>query len=707
MEMSKVTKGNALEFDVRTRSLLELLYHVSREVASALDLRTVLQRVLYEAIQNVGGERGTIVVLDDSGKPIDATIVYGKNYLEHTTQQLRDTVERGLAGWVLRNRKAALIPDTSRDERWLRRPDDASEKTGAKSAICVPLTARERIVGVLTLVHSVPNTFGVEHLELMQAIADQAGIAVLNARLYTESQRQARVMSALAECAAAINMSLDLEEVLQRILNHTMQALQVETVALALTDPVSGELVFRAAAGQNAGNVLDRRIPPGKGLSGQVLNSGHGLVIPTIPRDNLKEEDKFGGIDIRALAIAPILAQGKALGVLEAINPAAGIFDPDALLVMNGIGSLAGTAIQNAQLFGRLDTAHQRYRELFDTSIDPIFITDWDGKILEANRQAVAMSEFSDEELREMTIDQVHEIIWSKVGLEFENLKTYQPCSYTSLLHKRSGRYIHVEVTVRAVNFEDVEALQWMIRDISERKALDDLRNDLTAMVYHDLRSPLSNIISSLEILSGMIEADEAVQSILTIASNSTARIERLVSSLLDINRLESGQQIVNQKSADISHLIVEAIKIVQPSLDSRNQKVKTNLSASQPMVWVDVDMILRVLINLLENAAKFSPLGGEIVVSTVKEDGWVKVAVQDNGPGIPILDRERIFSKFTRLRGKDKTAGLGIGLAFCRMAVEGHGGKIWVESENNIGSTFFFTLPIAAPEQEAAKKAD
>lgn len=706
--MSKLTKGSPFALEDRTRSLLELLYHVSREVASALDLRTVLQRVLYEAIQNVGGERGTIVVLDDSGKPVDATIVYGKHFHEHTTQQLRDTVERGLAGWVLRNRKAALIPDTSRDERWLRRPDDASDKTGAKSAICVPLTARERIVGVLTLVHSVPNTFGPEHLELMQAIADQAGIAVLNARLYTESQRQARVMSALAECAAAINMSLDLEDVLQRILNHTMQALQVGTVALALTDQPSGDLVFRAAAGHNAGHILNRRIPAGKGLSGQVVNSGRGLVVPVVKEDSRFEEvDKFGGIEMRALAFAPILAQGKVIGILEAINPVAGMFDSDALLVMNGIGSLAGTAIQNAQLFGRLDAAHQRYRELFDTSIDPIFITDWEGKILEANRQAVAMSEFPDEKLREMTIDQIHEIVWSKVGLEFENLKTYQPCSYTSLLHKMSGHYVHVEVTVRAVNFEDAEALQWMIHDISERKALDDLRNDLTAMVYHDLRSPLSNIISSLEILGGMVENDEAVQSILAIASNSTARIERLISSLLDINRLELGQPIVNQKSIDVSKLIVEAIKIVQPGFDGRNQKVRTNLSASQPLVWVDADMILRVMVNLLENAAKFSPVGGEIVVSTVKEDGWIKVSVQDNGPGIPILDRERIFNKFTRLRGKDKTAGLGIGLAFCKMAVEGHGGKIWVESENNIGSTFFFTLPIAALEQQAGEKAD
>src|SRR5512134_2689021 len=183
----------------RTKALLELLYHVSREVATALDLRTVLQRVLYETLQNVGGERCSIVVLDDAGTAVDATIVYGKQVLEHTTQQLRDTMERGLAGWVIRNRKSALVLDTSQDERWLMRPDDAIDQSGVKSAICVPLLAREKMVGVLTLVHPRPYTFTNDQLDLMQAIADQAGVAVLNARLYTESQRQARVMTALAE----------------------------------------------------------------------------------------------------------------------------------------------------------------------------------------------------------------------------------------------------------------------------------------------------------------------------------------------------------------------------------------------------------------------------------------------------------------------------------------------------------------------------
>jgi len=155
----------SLQQEDRTKALLELLYHVSREVATAIDLRTVLQRVLYEAIQNVGGERCSIVVLDDAGKAVDATIVYGTEVHEHTTHQMRDTMERGLAGWVIRNRKSALVLDTSKDERWLQRPDDAIDRSGVKSAICVPLLARENLVGVLTLVHAKPNAFSEEQLD--------------------------------------------------------------------------------------------------------------------------------------------------------------------------------------------------------------------------------------------------------------------------------------------------------------------------------------------------------------------------------------------------------------------------------------------------------------------------------------------------------------------------------------------------------------
>lgn len=677
----------------RNRSLLELLVKVSREVATALDLRTVLQRVLYASIQYVGGERGSIVVMDDLGKPVDATIVYGRQFHDHTTQQLKETVERGLAGWVVQNRKAALVPDTSKDERWLRRADDAVERTGAKSAICVPLMARERFVGVLTLVHSVPNTFNEDHLEYMQAIADQASVAVLNARLHSETQRTARVMSALAEGAAAINSSLEIQDVLRRILNQTMQALQVETVALAMLDQSTNDLIFQAAAGNNSGGIPGTRVPAGQGAAGKVVNEKQGGVVSAFG-----ELDRLNGVEMRLAAIAPIQAQGKVIGVLEAVNPTTGSFDPDAMIVMNGLGSLAGTTIQNAVLFQRLQKAHQHYLELFEDSIDMILITDWDGRVLEANRKAVEFSGYSSDDLHAMDIDKLHEVNWGRTGVKFELIKNGVSCDYESNLLRQDGAMMPIEVYARRVEFDDSHAIQWILRDITARKDLDALREDMTSMIFHDLRSPLGNIVSSLEMMSTLMPMDDTLNSMLNIARNSTGRIQRLVNSLLDINRLETGQQIVDQNSIDPVALVRESLRDVEPAAAARQHIVTNRATSVLPLIWVDVDMIYRVLINLLENAIKFTPVGGRIDIGAqTSQDGmFVKFWVRDNGPGIPPAERERIFEKFTRLRGKNKPGGLGVGLAFCRLAVHGHGGEIWIESEVDKGTTFWLTLPVA-----------
>ncbi len=680
----------------RSRSLLELLMNVSREVATALDLRTVLQRLLYAALQHVGGERGSIVVMDDLGKPVDATIVFGTQFHDHTTQQLRDTVERGLAGWVVQNRKSTLVTDTSKDNRWLRRTDDSADKSGAKSAICVPLLARDRLVGVLTLVHSIPNSFNEEHLALMQAIADQASVAVLNARLYTESQRTARVMSALAEAAAAINTSLEITDVWRRILNQTMQALQVETVALALIDHESNDLIFQAAAGHNSGSIPGRHIHNGHGLTGQVITNGLGLIVPSVKQDShYSEVDKFEGIEMRAVAIAPIQSQGKVIGVLEAVNPISGAFDPDAMVVLAGLGSLAGTTIQNAEYLNRIQKAHQRYLELFEDSVDMILITDWEGTVLESNRQAVLLSGYSKEELRALSIDQLHEVKWNRTGLNFETLKRYDECTYESGLLKKDGSSIPIEVHARRVEFEETDSIQWIVQDVTERKELDALRDDMIAMIYHDIRSPLGNVVSSLEMMGELMPVDETLTSMLNIARNSTARIQRLVNSLLDINRLESGHQIIDQNSIDPQALIRESIRDVVPAATGRQQIIENNMTVL-PLIWVDVDMIHRVFINLLENAIKFTPVAGRIRISAQTDGVFVKFSINDTGPGIPPADRERIFDKFIRVRGRDRTVGLGLGLAFCRLAVHGHGGEIWVESEPGKGSTFWLTLPVA-----------
>lgn len=689
-----------------TSSSLELLYNVSRELASALDLRTVLTRVVLQSLKYVGGERGSLVVFDEEGKPLDAAIVIGLQVHDQKTQQLRETTEHGLAGWVVRNRKSAWIPDTSKDERWLRRPDDAADKSGPKSALCVPLLAREQLVGVLTLVHSKPGAFHQDHLDLVQVITDQAGIAILNARLYAESQRQARIMTAMVKSSDTINASLHLDDVLERILKEASQAMQVETVALALLEP-SGDLVFRDATSQDAicNNIIGRRIPLGIGVASSVVKEGEGIILPNVMDDerfNPKYE-QFSDSTINSLAYAPIFSKGHVIGLLVAVNPLSGVFDRDALPVLSGIGNLAGSAIQNAQLFEMLQVAHKHYQELFDDSLDLILITDLEGNILETNRQAVNLSGFTQEQLHNMNIAEIHHLDPEQLGTDFNGLMNGLTREYESNLQSKNGLEIPIEVYARRVKFDDTEAFQWILRDIKARKELDALREDLTSMIFHDVRSPLANVVSSLDLLTTLMgdSRDVSLDSVLKIAKRSTARIQRLINSLLDINRLEAGKTIGLQQVIYMPGLLDEVLDTVLPMTEVRRQTITNDIQPEMPPMWIDVDMIRRVLVNLLENASKFTLPEGKLAIGAQQEGDWAKIWVQDTGPGIAPADQGRIFDKYTRLKGDQSSSGLGVGLAFCRLAVLAHGGQIWVESEPGHGACFFLTLPLAKEQPQ------
>ncbi len=677
---------------------LELLYDVSREIAAALDLRTVLHRVLFLSMKNVRAISGSIIVLDGNQQPVESAIITGSQLHEQTTQQLRITYERGLAGWVIRNQKAVLVPDTSQDERWLRRPDDDAERTGPKSAVSAPILARDHLVGVMTLVHPTPGFFTQDHLALVRAITDQAGVAVLNARLYAESQRQTRAMTALAESAATITASLKTDDVLQQILEQISQALQVEVVSLALIDPQTQELVFRAASGEKGPNVIGIRLAPGEGIAGWVAREGIGIIVPDVRQDPrfLPTVDKLLNFVTKAIACAPIRLRGEVIGILQAINPKDGAFDPDALQVITGIGGLAGTAIHHAQLFERMEAAHQRYRELFEDSIDPILITDLEGRILEANRQVAMITGMNRESLLNAMIDHFQIVDQAELGEKFEKLASGETTSYETCLKAEGGREVPIQVYVRNVFIDGISNLQWILRDVTERKNLDNLRNDLISMIYHDLRSPLSNIVSSLDVIQALMpqDSDPAVEPLLDIAIRATERIERLTNSLLDIRRLEAGQSIANRELVSPTSITKEAVKNVLPIVENKNQEITLLIEENLPRVWVDTDMIGRVLTNLLENAVKHTPAGSTIYLGARLEGNQVIMWVQDNGPGIPPDERERIFDKFSRLHGRGGPKGLGLGLAFCRLAVEAHGGQIWVDDGPEGGSNFKFTLP-------------
>ena len=238
-----------------------------------------------------------------------------------------------------------------------------------------------------------------------------------------------------------------------------------------------------------------------------------------------------------------------------------------------------------------------------------------------------------------------------------------------------------------------------VLRDVTEERSVQKMREDLTHTMVHDLRNPLTNIRMALELLNqpaGVASPTEIQQKeVVAIALNSTQRMLSLVNAILDVNRLESGQMPLVREPLPLNAAVTEVFRTQIPQVMEKNLRLENAVPVDLPTPLVDGGLIRRVLQNLVGNAIKFTPDDGRIRVSAAVEPGGsrVLVTVMDSGPGLPPEVRTSLFQKF--VTGRHRERGSGLGLAYCKLAIEAHGGRIWVGSEPGWGAVFTFTLPL------------
>jgi signal transduction histidine kinase len=239
-----------------------------------------------------------------------------------------------------------------------------------------------------------------------------------------------------------------------------------------------------------------------------------------------------------------------------------------------------------------------------------------------------------------------------------------------------------------------------LLKDEKERlEKLDHLRQETTDLVIHDLRNPLNSIGVSLKMLDVFLPEDvmEKNKEILRIAQASCQHMQHLVDSLLDISRMDAGEIEFSIGELDLRPMMEESIRKFS-IINTKNIRLETNIPEDLPLVSADREKIERILINLLDNAYKYTPDEGYIRLSAEQKKDMVQVCVIDNGTGIPKNERRRVFERFAQVPAeRGKRRGFGLGLAYCKLAIERHLGEIWAEAgEDEIGSRFCFTLPIA-----------
>jgi signal transduction histidine kinase len=277
-------------------------------------------------------------------------------------------------------------------------------------------------------------------------------------------------------------------------------------------------------------------------------------------------------------------------------------------------------------------------------------------------------------------------------------------------LHQR-GHLVWVLLNISLVRDNQGEPIYFIaqIQDISDRYAIEQMKDEFISIVSHELRTPLTAIHGSLGILeSGLYNNNsEKFNHLISIALNNSDRLVRLVNDILDLERLESRTTELEMESYEVTDLIEQAVETVQPIADAA--KIHLDWTPLPVSVWAAPDAIVQTLTNLLSNAIKFSPANSTVSVKAevveaseeVRENitplPYILFSIHDRGRGIPADKLETIFGRFQQVDVQDsqKKRGTGLGLAICKSIVQQHQGQIWVESLLGAGSTFYFTLPV------------
>jgi signal transduction histidine kinase len=244
------------------------------------------------------------------------------------------------------------------------------------------------------------------------------------------------------------------------------------------------------------------------------------------------------------------------------------------------------------------------------------------------------------------------------------------------------------------------QLLEVQARQARELRHEDELRRSFLSYVTHELHTPLASLKTSFELIQEsekIRNLDEPYQRLLTNVNRSVTILEQLINDLAEVANLSSGGVVLNKTLISPEVIVYPVVEMIAPLSHLKNQSLEVEFQPGLPQIMADARRLEQVLTNMISNAVKYTPLGGDIRATVSQENGSIKFAVSDNGRGIPQEDLDRVFEPFYRVphQAAERTPGTGLGLALAKSLVELHGGKIWVESEPQKGNAFYFTIPI------------
>jgi PAS domain S-box-containing protein len=442
----------------------------------------------------------------------------------------------------------------------------------------------------------------------------------------------------------------------------------------------------------------------GSSLPGRIWASGAPEWRPAMaegadlaPTGEAGPEPSLGGVGF------PIAAGGEVVGVMEFRGKAEEAPEPEWLEMFEFLGTQVGQFVQRDAAHRAMQESNDRLRAVVDNMLEGLITISGRNVIEEVNPAAEAMFGYTAAEM----IGQHLKLLMPQTlsGQADQFLKDMAQRALGRLTEwdgrRKSGELFRFELSLFGFQTPDGRPhFAGHLRDISERKKLEKMKQEFVATVSHELRTPLTSIRGSLSLLAGGALGDlpDEARDVVQIAERNTIRLITLINDILDLERMEAGKVQLNLVDIPMAAVLERSLESVRGFAEQ--QGIAVMAASTEARVVGDLDRLVQVLVNLLSNAVKFSPPAGTVSVEVAEQDGHAEVSVRDQGRGIPAHRREAIFERFEQVESSDarQKGGTGLGLAICKAIVEQHAGRIGVESEVGRGSTFWFRIPSRRP---------
>ncbi len=685
------------------RQEAETLRRAALALTTALERDEVVARILAQLQQVVPYDTASVMLLREN----ELEIVGGRgfpNLSEIVGLTFSLTNGDNPNREVIHQRGPLILEDAPTKYAEFQR--DPHAQADIHSWLGVPMLVGERPVGMIALDKHERGFYTPKHARLAEAFAAQAAIAVENARLFAAEQEQRALAKALEEAAAAVNSTLDLEQVLDRILTQVGQVVGGDACNIMLVKGKEARIVRHrgySAIGRNGqAEEYSVHIDDFPKMAEMAQCKAPMLVEDTaFSPDWVHETERELW---RSYVGAPIQVGGVTVGFLNVNSTRPEQFTLEDLPRLEAFARHAATAIENAQLYqelrgyadelekrvaertAQLQAQYARLEAILDSSADGIVVADAQGRTLQANPITRR---------------------WLKQTLSPEEAKRLQQAIRNAAIRAEEEpvnllelKGLDLELSAAPISMEsDDAAAVVMIHDVSHLRALDRMKSRFITNISHELRTP----ITTINLLVEMMERQpEKWRNHLAPLAQDAQRLTDLVEGILEISRVDAGRIELSPQPMPLNELTQVALANHRVLADERKVRLLHRPSHPSPRALVDPRRMGQVLNNLVINALRYTPKGGHVIVSTgeQKAEGrrWATVTVKDTGIGIPEEELPHVFERF--FRGENPRAmqisGTGLGLSIVKEIVELHGGFVTVESTAEEGSTFTVWLPMA-----------